>query len=280
MGMCLVGVAVDAAPSHPLIPLEGGWEYRWGDSPFDESDVPLWAVEVRGWNAIDYPSNPPDRDGRKNVWYRIRLPDERIRDPRLYITSVDIIVQIYLQGELIYSFGEFDESGRGSFRGWPWHLVSLPEDFAGRYLRFRIFSDYRDIGLWGNILLGSGCDQMKRIFGRDIVRMIIGILSLAICFIFAVLFFLNRGDRSSLYLSLITFGLWVAILALFVIMAALAVYGMLAANSLLPWSDDVTYLIGLTRPRSLRETASKGRMDGSWHCSRDWSAPWGSGGFL
>ncbi|DAB33932.1 MAG TPA: hypothetical protein CFH82_07990, partial [Sulfurospirillum sp. UBA12182] len=50
------------------------WDYRWGDS------LPT-AKEENDWQRIDFPSNPPLREGRENVWYRVVLPLDLPSDP-------------------------------------------------------------------------------------------------------------------------------------------------------------------------------------------------------
>ncbi|WP_018405337.1 hypothetical protein [Marinobacter gelidimuriae] len=93
-----------------------GWEYRWGDSPIDANGVPTWTETsaLDQWSAIDFRSNPPDRNGRNNVWYRVTLPAGHWHDPVLYIFSVDLIVQVWQGDRQIYQFGEFDAEGRGT----------------------------------------------------------------------------------------------------------------------------------------------------------------------
>lgn len=144
-------------------PLDEGWQYRWGDSPFNAEGVPAWTddpADSSEWQAIDFPSNPPNRNGQTNVWYRVTLPADEWRDPILYIYSVDLITEVYLEGEQIYHYGTFDDQGQGSFEGWPWHMVPLPEGYSGKTLYFRIFSSYSDIGLWGEVRLNSRQDQI------------------------------------------------------------------------------------------------------------------------
>ena len=104
-----------------LVALETGWEYRWGDSSFDGSGVPVWTHEETSeeWHSISFPSNPPGREDRTNVWYRVPLPPLEIRDPAVFIHSMDIVGEIYLDGVKIYGFGELDDAGKGFFRGWP-----------------------------------------------------------------------------------------------------------------------------------------------------------------
>ena len=63
------------------------------------------------------------------------------QEPVLYIFSVDLIVQVWLEGEKIYQYGEFNADGRGRFEGRPWHEIVLPENYEGKPVYFRIFSN-------------------------------------------------------------------------------------------------------------------------------------------
>jgi len=196
--------------SQALIVLDRDWEYRWGDSPFNAGGVPVWTYDEAGekqWRTINFPSNPPQRGERNRVWFRTRLPDFTGSDPRVFVYSIDLAAEIYLDGKRIYAYGNLEPRDRAIFRGWPWHLIALPEGFSGKQLYVRVFSDYRDIGLWGEVILGSGADHMRRIIKRDIVRITVAVISLTLSLIFLLLYFLRDRQRSFLYLCLITLAL-------------------------------------------------------------------------
>ncbi len=93
--------------------LDSNWQYRWGDSAFSVNGIPEWSADQHSdneWLNIDFPSNPPNRDGKTNVWYRTTLPDDTIwRDPVIYIYSVDLITEVYIDGHQIYHYGSFDQ---------------------------------------------------------------------------------------------------------------------------------------------------------------------------
>lgn len=159
----------------------GEWEFQWGDSPPGPDGQLLWLGDANGeWQAIDFPSNPPGRQEHQNVWFRSVLPDGEWRDPVIYITSIDLIGQVYVGGELIYQYGEFDEQGRGDFAGWPWHMIELPDDFAGQTLHLRVFSYYTDIGLWGEVQLMDRIDGLKSIIQRSAKDLAVSAFSLVL----------------------------------------------------------------------------------------------------
>lgn len=104
---------------HSRIHLEKGWHYRWGDSPFIDG-IPEWTQDDNkiDWLPIQFPSNPPFRDGHNNVWYRYQLPEDQLPGQSLYIYSVDLIMEVYLESEKIYQYGNFAKDGTGRFEGW------------------------------------------------------------------------------------------------------------------------------------------------------------------
>ena len=165
--LCLLGPAIGMAATAPPQDITG-WEWRWGDSPLDTSGSPAWLKDAGSgeWQAIDFPSNPPGRAGHEHLWLRTTLPEGEWRDPVIYLYSIDLIAQFFLDGEPLYQYGEFDDVGRGRFAGWPWHMIELPEDFAGKPLHVRVFSDYTDIGLWGEVKLIDRLDALTMIVQR------------------------------------------------------------------------------------------------------------------
>jgi len=196
------------------VDVDEGWEYRWGDSPSTEEGVPEWVVgsDTSQWNAIGFPSNPPGRDGREHVWYRVTLPEGEWQEPVLYIYSVDLIVQVWLDGEKIYQYGTFDDQGRGRFEGWPWHAIPLPEGFEGKQAYFRIFSDYTDIGLWGEVSIMDRPALTLFIVENSLEALVISGFS-ALIALLAMIFALLQTEKKS-FGSIALFALSSAILLL------------------------------------------------------------------
>jgi diguanylate cyclase (GGDEF)-like protein len=220
LSMLLVQPVFTQQPFQPLeqalIDLDRDWDYRWGDSPFDARGIPLWTYEQGSegaWSKISFPSNPQERGEQQWVWFRTRLPELTTSDPRLFVYSIDLAAEFYLDGERIYSYGELEPRARARFQGWPWHLISLPADASGRQLHVRVYSDYRDIGLWGEVILGSGADHMRRIFKRDSVRLTVAVISLTVSLVFLFLYYLRGRQRSFLYLCLIALALVIRVVS-------------------------------------------------------------------
>lgn len=177
------------------------WEYRWGDSPFKDG-IPLWSLEdsnAQNWHTIDFPANPENRNLQTNVWYRVKLPNNLSHNAYMYILSIDLITQVYLQGKQIYHFGEFDAEGKGKYQGWPWHLIPLSSDSGGEYLYFRIYSDYIDIGFFGEILISTRDVIFERLLKDDIPKIMVASIAIFSSILF-LLSFLSRFRSFELFI--------------------------------------------------------------------------------
>ena len=166
------------------------WEYKWGDSPF-KNNIPRWTnkedTSIK-WEKIEFPSNPPQRNNQTNAWFRVKIPDNLPLNPYLYIFSTDLINEVYYQDKKIYGFGDFDINGKGKFIGWPWHFMQVPSNSSGEYLYFRLYSNYIDIGLWGEILISSKAYIYEKLLKNDIPKIIVGAISIFVALFFLVSF--------------------------------------------------------------------------------------------
>jgi len=177
------------------------WEYRWGDSKF-EKNIPLWTKENKTdtkWKEIQFPSNPPLRNDQTNVWFRVQLPQKLTKDPTLFISSVDLITEVYIDQKQIYNFGDFDAEGKGKFQGWPWHMISIPDNSQGKLLYFRVYSNYSDIGLWGEVLISSEITLFNKLLHEDIPKIMIGSVAVFVGVIF-LLSFVSRWKRLEFFI--------------------------------------------------------------------------------
>lgn len=195
--------------------LGAGWEYRWGDSPMIADGVPTWTRpgDDTAWQAIDFPANPPGRRGQTHAWFRTVLPDGDWRDPVLYITSIDLIAEAYLDGERLYHHGTFDAAGNGRFAGWPWHMIRLPEDFPGRLLTLRVYSDYTAIGLWGEVRLMERAELYDLLLRDSFDALIVGPLCLLLALLAGGFALFQDDRRRFLPIGLFALGSGVMILA-------------------------------------------------------------------
>ncbi|MFW5788692.1 MAG: GGDEF domain-containing protein [Spirochaetota bacterium] len=156
------------------IRLDRGWQYTWDDITAEEV-----VAGVGSWNDIDYPSNPPGRDGRSFVWFRRELPRVPVVDPHVFVFSIDTAARAYVDGRPVYRWNDWTAEEPPAFAGWPPNVIELPDDYEGRTLSVRVASDYRDIGLWGTIFLGSERTIYKSILVRDLPLLAIVVVCIA-----------------------------------------------------------------------------------------------------
>lgn len=172
------------------------WEFRWS--------------EEEEWRPVESPSNPPGRDDRSLLWLRTSLPASHIPDPAIFVYSIDTAATVYFRGEPIYSFPTYAPGDTPTFSGWPWHIIRLPEDSEGEELLVRVYSDYRDIGLWGSVLHGNRADLHGYIAQKDLPRFFSGTLLLAVGIISLLAFVFGpaRWNYLLLFVIVILMALW------------------------------------------------------------------------
>jgi diguanylate cyclase (GGDEF)-like protein len=192
--LLIIGFNSKASAAEPVVDLaELQWQYHWGDLP-DVNGKPDFS-SARQWQAIAYPANPPGRNEQEYAWFRTTLPDAELSEPVIFVTSINLNVEAYLDDQLIYHFGEPDN---GRFQGWPWHAIPLPEDFAGRQLQLRVHSDYTDIGLWGEAKIMARSDMLLHVLSSGLHELIIAAFSLLVAFV-TLVFALFRGTRREFF---------------------------------------------------------------------------------
>lgn len=176
-----------------------------GDSPRDGEGRFLWLLKESDgppWRRFDLPGQPVDRGENNRIWQRIVLPEGSRKNPVLYLESVDTSFQAFLDREPIYRFGDPQAGEKAEFPGWRWHIISLPPDYAGRTFTVRVFSDYPDIGVYGDIMLGSQSSILLSILDRDFAQMLTGLIIVIIGLCSAVIFLYDRKTLLYIYFAL------------------------------------------------------------------------------
>ncbi len=204
----LVGLKRDRIA--PLVPIEEGWEYSWR-TDIDRPGSREWSTIE--WEPIGYPSNPPGREGREAVWYRHRLPHLDIADPALFVYSIDLNAVFYVGDREIYRYMPTNPEDAPDFLGWPWHLIDIPPPAAGSYLTIRVSSNYSDIGLFGDILIGNKATQINRLYKRDLPRTLVIATSFIVGIIVLGIYLTVREEKATLYPAIISFLLVLRVLS-------------------------------------------------------------------
>lgn len=194
--LALAGLALNTnaqAAEHAVDLAELNWEYQWGDLPVADGKSDLSAATA--WKSIDFPASPPGREDHVYAWFRTTLPEASFPEPVIFITSIDLNVEVFLEDQLIYRFGDLDD---GRFRGWPWHQIALPDNFSGKPLYFRVYSDYTDIGLWGEAKLMDRAEMLLHLLSSGLHELIVAAFSLLVAFV-TLIFALFRGTRKEFF---------------------------------------------------------------------------------
>ena len=185
--------------------LTEGWQYRWGDSPLDEMGRPIWASESfssEGWQAFSFSDPPDDRQSQEFMWMRVRLPAEEWVNPVLYIETLLVAGEVYLDGKKIDELGTLKPSSENKYRTISWHLVPLPSDFSEKVLMLRIYSNYQSvIGLSEPPRLGYQADVIRSILMENMDEILLGVLFLIIGPASLLLYVRRRDLVFSAYLS-------------------------------------------------------------------------------
>ncbi|MCO7215047.1 diguanylate cyclase [Halomonas sp. OfavH-34-E] len=134
--------------------LNDDWQYRWGDSPRTPDGELEWLTAAEGeWKSLEGIGNPPGRDGRDSLWLRRELPAGDWLQPALFVSSLNLVAEAYVDGQHVYRHGQLEGPDAGAFAGWTWHAIELPSPTQGKTLYLRLKSSYKDIGLWGKVVI-------------------------------------------------------------------------------------------------------------------------------
>lgn len=170
------GEAPPRLPSLGPFEYSGTWEYRWGDSPRDAAGQLLWAKphsHSSEWRSLGRFDAVPERNGSLWLWLRSELPPMALVDPVFWFPHLDQEFQVYVEGKLVYEWGDFS-TGSPAFLGYRGHIVRLPPSSGGKRITLRIYSDHRNIGPAGPIRFGEHSQILVHLFKSDLPRQIVG----------------------------------------------------------------------------------------------------------
>ncbi len=174
-----------------LVNLDKGWQYRVGDSPINEKGSLVWLDEdwdAPGWNRVNDINDFFIKNTSKSLWLRIQLPEWEKNNSGIYINGISQEVQVYLDRELIYQYGNFISLGDDHFYGWRQHPIQLTPNISNKVLTLRIWSNGQYTGIVEPVILASMFDIMESLFFQNIDELLFAglfiILGVAILIIF------------------------------------------------------------------------------------------------
>ncbi len=162
----------------PPVKITEGWQYRWGDSPVDEEGVPVWTyqeLDSPEWKPTTATIRLPGHEGRKILWLRALLPEEKWEAPAVLIPRVFTRCHVYLDRSLVYSSGDFKPDYATRYSSFIPVRFSLPGDFQGKSLFIRIYTDLPEWhGLEGPVLVGTSESLLLQTIHRGLIYLILG----------------------------------------------------------------------------------------------------------
>jgi two-component system sensor histidine kinase ChiS len=175
------------------------WQYRWGDSQFNENGIPLWTLnntdDESNWLYLNN-INDLEKKHWNSVWYKLKL--ENIACEKNCSIKVSQIYQnydVYLDNTRIYNFGEMDHSDIVKVEGRSLGQINFDKGNS-EYLYFRVHSALARIGLQGNIIIGEQAQVTREIIKANVIYFSLTIISLIVGLILIVISFLNRTKLS------------------------------------------------------------------------------------
>lgn len=175
----------------------GLWEYNFGDSPRDSLGRLAWSraeSPSKDWKPLGRFEMPPGRQGRRWLWLRSEVPPSSFKDPVLHIQHLDQEFQVYVEGKLVYEWGDFSHD-QPRFLGYRGHIVRLPPGCAGQRLTLRIYSEHVNIGPAGPMRFGEHGDILVLLFKTDLPRLIVGGLMFLLATMGFVLYSSRREEK-------------------------------------------------------------------------------------
>ena len=200
--------------SMPLTSVTKGWQYHVGDSPKDKSGKLLCLDDSENicWNGFNIPGTPPIKNPSGNVWLRIKLPEKKYRDPSLYFYTFNQNFQIFMDGKLIYKFGDFNNEKSKRLPGSFWHIIEIPETYSGKFVYIKMNTiEKENTGLVRDFQISSKSNLIIDIIEKNILSFILASMFLLIGVIALFISVIKiKGSRAFLYFSLccITAGVW------------------------------------------------------------------------
>lgn len=188
------------------------WSSRLGDSPSGADGIPQWALEKT--DVLNWQLQLPSEEGMLNndthtIWLYTEFPVLSVgHSPVLYLPAVDQSFEAYMDGKLIYQYGW--ENNQAYFAGWSWHMIPLPDDFAGRSLFLRIHSTDNTIGIIGQAYIETISDLRYALLSRDLLWILFGIFFMFIGLLTFLSWIRHTNKNEYVYFALLTgiIGFW------------------------------------------------------------------------
>lgn len=190
------------------------WHYTYGSetSVLSKADA-LDAIGNEGnWIKLKEIGNSIGNNKSNRVYYKTNLPNTKLVDPCILFQTNDHAFEFYLDGEQIYSFGEYETFDFKHSPGSPTHMISLPEDYQNKELiiAMKAVSEGR-LGIIRAFELDSKSKHLVKLIKMNMLSLTFGFMDILIgiaCILMVVVYKQGRKALLSLSFSFIVVGLW------------------------------------------------------------------------
>ncbi|WP_162174165.1 sensor histidine kinase [Clostridium akagii] len=196
----------------PSISITNGWQYRDGDSPKDKDGNSTWVNDKTSWKSLKSPLNPHINDSKGYAWLKVVLTKENFRDPSIYFYTYNQDFQMFINDKLIYSFGSFNSDNLHKLPGSFWHIIELPNDYAGKTVYIRMHSlDTSAVGNVRNFEISSASNHLINVIKENLPSFIFACLFVFVGFSVLIVSIIKlKGSKifMSFSFACITSGIW------------------------------------------------------------------------
>lgn len=185
------------------LPFNNGWEYRW-DNMQTGGDMSLPHVAEGG-------------EPGTILWLSNTLPDTRFENASLFFRTSQQYMDVYMEGKLIYRYGDGLDKIQGSLPGSSWHFIRLPKPYAGKKIQIALVSPFAQYsGLVNSTHIGSESAHIASVFFQYGGILVVACLILLFASILIILYCVIKSEagkiKSLLYLGVFAYvtGIWIA----------------------------------------------------------------------
>ena len=170
---------------------------EWNTAFFKNSE----ALDSTNFSASTLPNTEVTPDGESYLLQSTRLPDLNLSQPAIHFYRIYSDFKIYLDGKVIHSHGDLGK-GKGAFKGYPWYIVELPQDFQGKELKVISYSSAQRIGIRKYPTIGNSFDIIANLVKSELLNLILIGLNFSFLVIVGGAAFNGYTNRKSLALGI------------------------------------------------------------------------------
>lgn len=192
------------------------WQYCWGDSPVKSDGSFAWMdsdYPNEGWIDYDFPGRPQNAGGFVSIWVRAVLPEDYMARAVFRFRSPQNTAEVYLDNELIYSYGVHNTTEKVRTPGSTWHFVELPSDYAGKTIYIRMSTPFSHLaGYLTQVAVGYKSNLYMDIFQTNLSFLVFGVAFIfvgIVIIIFQAATLFKRNNDMYLGLATAFLGGWI-----------------------------------------------------------------------